>query len=142
MKKILLIIYCIILVSCTKEEPKDLDFLIGNWIRLNDKTNHQTYESWNSNLTGIGYTLKGTDTVFKEILSIIKKNDTLFLQVEGVNESPTLFKFTSMTKTSFVCENPLNDFPQKIDYKKEFDTLKAIISSDGYSSVFKFIKSQ
>ncbi len=141
MKKTLLIIYCIILVSCTKEEPKELDFLIGDWVRLNDRANHQTYETWNSNLTGIGYTIKGTDTVFKETLSIIKKNDILFLQVEGVNESPTLFQFTSMTKTSFVSENPLNDFPQKIEYIKESDTLKAIISSDGYSSVFKFLKS-
>ena len=118
MKKTLLIIYCIILVSCTKEEPKELDFLIGDWVRLNDRANHQTYETWSSNLTGIGYTIKGTDTVFKETLSIIKKNDILFLQVEGVNESPTLFQFTSMTKTSFVSENPLNDFPQKIEYIK------------------------
>jgi len=141
MKKIHLFLCFIFLVSCSKEQSKELDFLMGDWIRLNDRANHQTFETWNSDLTGIGYTLKGIDTVFKETLSIIKKNDTLFLQVEGVNENPTLFKFTSMTKTSFVSENPLNDFPKKIEYLKESDTLKAIISSDGYSSVFKFLKS-
>ncbi len=141
MKKVLFVICFLLLVSCGKEELKKPDFLLGYWIRTNDKPNQKTVEIWNPDFSGIGYTLKNKDTVFKEILSIIKKNDTLFLQVEGVNESPTLFKFTSQTKTSFVCENPLNKFPQKIKYYKESDTLKAVISSDGYSIGFDFIKS-
>lgn len=128
------------LASCAKEEVNNFDFLIGDWVRLNDKANQKTFESWNSDYTGIGYTLKGKDTIFKEILSIIKKNDTMYLQVEGVNEKPTLFEVVSQTKTSFAAENPLNKFPQIIEYYFKSDTLKAIISSDGYSSNFKFVK--
>jgi len=50
--------------------------------------------------------LKGKNTIFKEILSDNKINDTLFLRVEGVNEKLTLFKFTKQTDSSFVYEQP------------------------------------
>ncbi len=142
MKKVVFVLCILCFISCTEEKKEDSHFLVGNWERLNDRPNHKTYEIWKSDLTGIGYTLKGKDTVFKEILSIIKKNDTTYLQVEGVNENPTLFKFISQTDTSFVSHNPKNKFPQMIKYFKDSDTLKAVISSDGYSSGFKFVKSK
>ncbi|QMU65577.1 MAG: hypothetical protein GKR88_15665 [Flavobacteriaceae bacterium] len=114
---------------------------MGNWTRLNDKSGQKTYEKWNSDFTGIGYTLQEKDTVFKEILSIINKNDTLYLQVEGVNEKPTLFRFTSQTQISFTCENPKNEFPKKISYYMHSDTLKATVSNDDFTIDFVFIKS-
>lgn len=141
LKKVLFIFCFLILAACKKEELKKPDFLLGYWIRVNDKPNQITYEVWNPDFTGIGFTMQHKDTVFKEIMSIIEKKDTLYLQVKGVNEKPTLFYFTSQTATSFVCENPKNEFPKKINYYIESDTLKASVSNDDFTVDFSFIKS-
>lgn len=115
-------------------------FLEGKWKRVNDKPNQSTFEFWNNNLTGIGFTLQKKDTTFKEVLSIVPIQDTLFLKVVGVNENPTLFKFTSQTDHSFVCENPKNEFPKKIEYKLKNDTLKARVSNPDFGIDFIFVK--
>ncbi|WP_299669435.1 hypothetical protein [uncultured Polaribacter sp.] len=141
-KPILFILTIVILFSCKTEDvkPQKPSFLIGNWIRLNNKEDTKTFENWNADFTGLGYTLKDKDTVFKEIMSIISINDTLNLKVEGVNETATLFKFTSQTDTSFVCKNPQNEFPKKISYYLKNEQLKAIVSSDDFSIDFVFEK--
>jgi hypothetical protein len=71
-------------------------------------------------------------------MQIITKNDALFLEVTGVNKIPTIFKFTSQTDTSFICENPKNEFPKKIKYSIENQLLKAVVSSDDFSIDFVF----
>lgn len=111
----------------------------GKWIRLNDKPEKTTYEIW-KNTNGLGYTLQKKDTVFKEIMNIVRIKDTLFLKVEGVNENPTLFKFTKQTDTSFVCENLKNKFPKKIYYYLEKKQLKAEVSNDDFKIDFVFEK--
>lgn len=141
MKKLFYLLICIIFISCGKEELKEPTFLIGYWNRQNDKTNQNTYEIWNKDLTGIGFTLANNDTIFKEVLSIVKMKDSLFLKVEGVNEKPTLFKFIEQTDTSFTCENLQNEFPKKIKYYIESNTLNAKVSNDEFSIDFVFLKS-
>ncbi len=141
MKKTLLALCCLILFSCDKDEIKKPDFMFGIWNRLNDRPGERTYEVWRKDFTGIGFTMKKSDTVFKEILSIITLKDTLYLQVEAVNEAPTLFKFTNQTITSFTCENPQNDFPKKIKYYLESGNLKAVVSNDELSIDFIFNRS-
>ncbi|PQJ80579.1 DUF6265 family protein [Polaribacter porphyrae] len=142
MKSLLIFSLCFFLISCNKNktEIKKPSFLIGNWKRLNDKPGSQTYENWNADYTGMGYTKKETKTTFKETLSIVSINDTLHLKVEGVNEKPTLFKFTNQTDTSFVCENPKNEFPKKITYFKDGKQLKAIVAADDFRIDFLFEK--
>ena len=126
--------------SCKKERIKTEKpaFLIGDWIRTNNKRGSTTYEFWDKNYKGLGFTIKNKDTSFKEILSIVTINDTLFLKVDGVNENSTYFKFTSQTDTSFVCENPKNEFPKKITYFKDDKQLKAIVASDNFKIDFVF----
>ena len=128
------------MISCQNQTNKreKHSFLIGNWIRLNDKEGSKTYETWNTNFKGIGYTKQGQKTSFEEILSIVTIKDTLYLKVEGVNETATLFKFTQQTDTSFVCENPKNEFPKKIKYYLENEQLKAIVSADDFRIDFVF----
>ena len=129
----------ILLNSCNeKTKLSKPSFIIGSWERLNDELGNSTFENWNSDFTGIGYTLKNSDTVFKENLSIIELNDTLFLEVTGVNENPTLFKFTNQHNTSFTCENKLNEFPKEINYRIENDSLKASVSNEEFSIDFIF----
>jgi hypothetical protein len=142
--KYLLFVFCsAILASCSvNEEPKQPKWLVGNWIRTNDKPQHITYETWRldskNNLIGIGFTLKENDTTFKESISIITKNDSLFFQVAGVNKNPTLFKFSQQTDTSFVCENKSNEFPKKIYYFKSNNNLNAVVSNDDFEIKFFF----
>ena len=128
-----------------KTDFKKLKWLSGNWIRTNNKPGQTGEESWKivspSRLTGKGYTLKGTDTVFIERLSILRKNDDLFYVVNMPDEpKPTYFKFTSITDDSFVCENAANDFPKKIAYKLVGKEIKATISGGGKNVDFFFSK--
>jgi hypothetical protein len=139
--RLLLFSFCFFLmISCQNQtnKHKKPSFLIGSWIRLNDKESSKTYETWNTNFKGIGYTKQGQKTSFEEILSIITIKDTLYLKVEGVNETATLFKFTQQTDTSLVCENPKNEFPKKIKYYLENEQLKAIVSADDFRIDFIF----
>ena len=132
----------ILFLSCINKKQKlnKPSFLIGNWIQVNRLDSLKTYETWTKDFSGIGLTLKGKDTTFFEKMKIVEKNDTLFLKVSGVNDKPTFFKFTSLTDSSFVCENPKNDFPKKIKYFTEYNYLKAEISNNTTSVHFVFEK--
>lgn len=138
--RVLLCLFCLFIISsCKIENPiQKPNFIIGNWERLDDKAGKKTYEVWKDDFTGLGLTLRKNDTVFKEILSIVSINDTLTLKVEGVNETPTLFKFTSQTDSSFVAENPTHDFPTRIKYWLENNQLKAHVSNTEFGIDFVF----
>ena len=141
MKNIFAFFTVLLLCSCNeKSKVQKPSFIIGNWERLNEKEGKKTYETWNSDFTGFGITLKNKDTTFKEILSIISINDTLTLKVEGVNAIPTLFKITQQTDTSFLAENPTHDFPTKIKYWLENKQLKAHVSNNEFGIDFVFEK--
>jgi len=141
MKYVSYICLFIILFSCTKEETK-LDWITGSWERTNNSKGTKTYESWTKKskeeYIGFGCTLKGNDTVFKENIRLIKLNNIWNLEVVGVNEAPTLFKFISNTTNSFTCENKQNEFPKKISYSLDGEHLKAIISDDANEIPFLF----
>lgn len=129
------------LFSCkTEQKSQKPNWLVGKWERVNEKPNKKTFEFWHIDLTGKGFTLRENDTVFKEILSIVSINDTLTLKVEGVNATPTLFKITTQTDTSFVAENPKHDFPTKIEYWLDRQQLKAKVSNKEFAIDFVFDK--
>jgi len=104
------------------------------------KEGKQTYEYWNADFKGLGFTLQNKDTVFKEVLSIQEINDTLRLVMEGVNENPTHFTFTKQTDSSFVCENLNNEFPNHIKYWKKDNQLNAEVRNKEFSIDFTFQK--
>ena len=140
--RVFVILICVVLFFSCKTEPTNMkpNFLIGKWERLHEKDGKRTFESWTKDFTGSGITLKGNDTVFKEILQIKSINDTLTLIVRGVNPTPTYFKFTQQTATSFVAENPSHDFPTKIKYWLENNQLKAKVSNKEFGIDFIFEK--
>ncbi|TCP23943.1 hypothetical protein EV195_107109 [Tenacibaculum skagerrakense] len=112
--------------------------MIGKWKRINEDSTKTTYEIWNANFSGIGYTLQNKDTVFKEILNIISSEGKQYFQVTGVNQEPTLFEITKLTKDMLVCENKKNEFPKEISYWLEKDNLKAKVANDDFSIDFVF----
>ena len=94
--------------SCqTKYKANKLDFLIGNWERINDKKGQKTYEIWNTNFTGLGITLKNKDTVFKEILSIVEY-ESLVTRLFVDNEN-NLWVSTFDNGVDFYSKSRIND---------------------------------
>lgn len=150
MKKIIILISLLIFFnSCKKEKnvkivQTNFDFLINKWIRTNDKKGSTTYENWtkvNANLyQGLGYTLKGKDTIFKENMELKNENKHWSLIVYGVHEKPVSFKLTSFSNINFVAENPINEFPKIIKYQLKEEFLFAEVIADSLKIPFKFKK--
>ena len=94
-------------------------------------------------MTGIGVTLRATDTVFVERLRMEQKDGEWYYVAEVAhNAEPTYFMLTDCSKNGFVCENPDHDFPKKITYSLDGAVLKATISGDGKSIPFVFIRAE
>jgi hypothetical protein len=137
MRFLILLFLSFLCLSC-KNEPINPDFIVGNWKRINEDSTKTTFEIWKSDLSGVGYTLKNNDTIFKEVLSIISSDGKQYFQVTGVNQQPTLFLITKLTKNSLVSENKENDFPKEISYWLENDTLKAKVGNEDFAIDFEF----
>ena len=155
MKYLTVVLIVLFTISCSKqikkqinnvEGIKSVDWITGNWVRVNDDKNRSTFEHWNKvsekEYNGLGYTLEQADTVFKENLRILQNDGHWYLEVTGVNENPTIFKFLDQSDSSFVSENNENEFPNKIDYSRKNNKLTAIISDDSISISFIFNKSE
>ncbi|MFT5919001.1 MAG: hypothetical protein ACI9FU_000803 [Granulosicoccus sp.] len=127
----------VLLESQNSVEPS----LVGNWKRTNNGGEERTFEFWqkteNGN-SGLGFTMVGEDTVFQEIMSIVVIDDAKYLDVRGVNPTPTLFKLIEESEAHFVCVNDSNDFPKRIEYQIEEDEMTAIISAGDKMVEFQF----
>ena len=121
------------------------EWLEGTWERLHMKPGRSGYELWSrtsdSEWKGTGVTLIGSDTTFIEKLKIINR-DGQFFYVADVpeNKGSVYFAITTLTRNSFVCENPEHDFPKKIMYSLEENEMKATISGNGKSIEYRFIR--
>lgn len=138
-------------VSAQKQSPPaelhiaSLNWLVGSWERINVKEGFKAQETWKlsgqEELAGVGVTLKGTDTVFVEKIRILKKDQDLFYVADvKENSKPIYFKFTTMHFSGFSCENPEHDFPKKIEYNLQGKNLTVVISGDGKSQNFTFVR--
>ncbi len=127
------------------DDFKKLDWLEGEWKRLNVKPGRTAYESWQKisadEWKGSGINMKGTDTSFIEKLKLIIKDGVIYYVADiAENGAPVYFRLTMITGDSFVCENAEHDFPKKIAYQKEGNKIKASISANGKSIEYLFEK--
>lgn len=79
----------LLFISCKPKKNTDIKkptWLIGKWQRTNNKPNHLSYETWYSNFSEFGVTLKEKDTTFFEKMKLLVKNDTLILEISSANE--------------------------------------------------------
>ncbi|WP_417610425.1 DUF6265 family protein [Owenweeksia hongkongensis] len=126
-------------------DNSNFDWLVGTWAEINNTENEQTFEVWEKlgkdTYQGMGYSLKDGDTTFVEELSIANIYGVMHYtaDVPG-NEEPVSFEIVKSTKSGFICGNPQNDFPKKIEYQYEGDVLTATISGGGKSKTFNFVK--
>ncbi|MFC4633077.1 hypothetical protein ACFO3O_04120 [Dokdonia ponticola] len=147
MKLIAYICSIFLFISCEKkitpQLPKgDFDYLIGHWERTNEQEGKKTFEIWErpDSLTykGIGYTLKDTDTIWKEQMQLIKRDTTWQLDIQSGKEPVVSFKILKKTVSTFLAHNPTHDFPTHIQYRYFDDTITAIVSSEEMEIPFIF----
>ena len=146
-----LLVFYITPVNAQKNSPetetqfKSLKWLEGTWERTNLKPGMKAYEKWNPGvyheLRGTGVTMKGEDTVFLEKIQIIVKGNSIYYVADvKENKEPVYFKFTALTSSGFVCENPEHDFPKKIEYLLNGPNLTVVISAGNKSQNYLFTR--
>ena len=118
---------------------------MGDWFRLNEKEGKETFETWKKinerEYAGIGYTMQNDDTIQQENMSLHNSKGTWDLLVSLDKEDDAVdFIGTSLDKNEFTVENKENEFPKKIKYWIEGQTLKATISNAELSIPFEFEK--
>jgi len=143
MKTALFIFTILLVYAGNAQNTDDFQWLIGTWERTQSRPGTTAVEIWSQepdgSLVGMGITMKGIDTVFIERLSIVVKNNkTYYVADVSHNTAPTYFEITQQDDSGFTSENPEHDFPKKIVYKKEGDSLTAIISGNGKQIPFYF----
>lgn len=133
--------------ALTAKDFERLQWLEGVWNRTGMKPGHSAHEVWEKSsaheYTGLGVSLRGSDTTFVEKLKILLNNEGIYYVADvPENQQPVYFKFTSITDSTFVCENPDHDFPRKISYSLEGRGLKARISGGEKTIDFVFERKQ
>ena len=134
------------LTGRTVSDFNALTWLEGKWSRLHvSKPGRTAFEVWvklnEQEYIGKGIVVQGNDTVFVEKLSIIiQDNEIHYVADVPENPEPVHFKFTSQSVHGFTCENPKHDFPKKISYQVEGNTMTAQTSGDGKKQEFIFEK--
>ncbi len=150
-KKLLLIISLLLLIQISnaqesnKQKFKKLEWLTAKWIRTNSIAGHSGYETWSKvsdlKLSGKGVTLKGNEVIFTENLELIVNGIDIFYVVRLTGEKkPVYFKLTLLNNNGFTCENRAHDFPKKITYKRSGKYVKAVISGNGKSIDYIFVR--
>lgn len=150
MKKLSFLIILISFNACgqkdrgvTSTDFSKLSWLQGSWSRTGMSQDKSGFEIWETlspfEYSGLGISLRGHDTTFVEKLRIVAKEDGVFYVADvPENQKPVYFKFTALTDSTFVCENPDHDFPKKISYALNGTRLTARISGAGKEEEFMF----
>jgi hypothetical protein len=111
----------------------DLTFLQGHWCMK--AGNKQIEEYWLSpaegESVGIGRTLTDGKMTSFEYMRINGRGASMSYTAQPGGSEATHFSATGSGSNWLAFENPRHDFPQKIEYSREGDTLKASISGPG-----------
>src|SRR5215213_8797365 len=101
--------------------------LSGCWER-NEKSGTAATEIWmkpaGTSIMGMGRTVKNGKTVDYEMMRIEQRADGIyFVAKPKANPAETSFKLKSSAGGEFTFENPEHDFPQRVIYKVNGNTL-------------------
>lgn len=159
MKKILILLIGILIISCNQSKKKSLkietpeltekstnfDWLLGEWERLNEEEGKKTFENWNkisnTEYSGIGFTIQNGDTLKQEQIQLINTGGKWNLTVKVPEEVESItFKMTNHSDDEFTCENIEIDFPNKIRYWKNGNKINASVSNTEMEIQFEFEK--
>lgn len=131
------------------EDVQRFDWIIGNWIRIDEDADKMTYEKWviitPFHYVGEALTLDkvSQDTLFEEKLALIYKENQWSLSVQSPNDiDSTVFVVTNYDDMSFSSYNAQNDFPKTIGYRIDADTLKAHIADSTTRIPFTYVRNK
>ena len=107
-----------------------LSWLSGCWQSTSKKVS--TVERWTQPngqmMLGVSQTVKNDKTTFYEFMRIIENEKDIFLIVNSPeNKDEVSFKLIKTSDKEVIFENPEHDFPNRIIYKRDKDSLKGRI---------------
>ncbi|MEM1328086.1 MAG: hypothetical protein AAGI23_19165 [Bacteroidota bacterium] len=123
----------------------ELNWLLGTWQRLNDESGKTTFEYWtvneNQGYSGLGYTMQAADTIWKEYMKLVEVDEQWQLEIRSPEEeAATVFQLTDLQTNSFTAENLDIEFPNRIEYKHQNDTIYATVSGGDMNIPFEFMR--
>ncbi len=106
----------------------NLGWLTGSW--ASDADGVQSEEHWThasaGTMFGVNRSMRDGKTVFFEYLRIESRGDGVYYVAAPLGQHPPVeFRMVSSGDAKAVFENPQHDFPQRITYWLEGDTLHA-----------------
>ena len=159
MKKILILLIGVLIISCNQkknektdvkpttliEKSENFDWLLGKWKRLNEEEGKETFEHWKkikeTEYSGIGFTMQNGDTIKQEKIRLTKVNGKWNLTVKVPEESESItFNGISHNENEFTCENNEIEFPNKIKYWRNGNRINAMVSGGEMEILFEFEK--
>jgi hypothetical protein len=78
--------------------------------------------------------------LWKKFKLVIKENNIYYVADVPENKQPVDFKLIEISENAFTCENPDHDFPKRIRYQENENTIKATISGNDKSFDYLFEK--
>jgi outer membrane lipoprotein-sorting protein len=116
----------------SSEIIQDIKALSGRWESYKGVKFSENWRTINDSLLqGEGFSLNGADTAFYESLSILKEEDSVYYRVFiGDEKMHVDFLLVHASKKSWTFINPENEFPEKIVYKIQKDSLLTVTISD------------
>ena len=110
----------------------DLAWLAGSWSVTEGELTveeHWTKPSRNIML-GMGRTIRGGKTILFEYLRVESRDDGIYYVAHPNAAQGTDFKLTSFDGRRAIFENPANDYPKRILYRRETDgSVTAVIDA-------------
>jgi hypothetical protein len=114
-------------------QTPSLDWLAGRWCMAT--ATRFTEELWlpeaGGQLLGISRSVKDGKAVAFEFMRIESRDGVIQFIAQPGGAPATVFTANRVAENSFEVENPQHDFPRKINYRREGDTLVATISGPG-----------
>jgi len=123
--------------------PEALDAILGQWQDVQDSGRTVFHEHWtkadDGSMTGLGFVMSGSDTVFIEHLAILRGDTGLRYSatIQSQNEGQAVLFDLANRKDSLVFINPAHDFPERITYVPEQDGTMHVAVSGKEAGTYK-----
>jgi hypothetical protein len=120
-------------VTSADARAANLDWFVGHW--CSDRNGEFIEEEWlapkGDLLLGLSRTIKGAKTVSFEYLRLEWKDGIASYIAQPQGNPPVPFKWVAGGADWARFENPANDFPKRVEYRKTKDGLYAEIAGPG-----------
>ena len=115
--------------------------MLGDWVSIGEKS--EFHESWTELGTrtyeGIGSELTNSDgdRSGTESLRLVEMQGGVFYIAKvGHNELPVAFRLNECGADRLVFDNPVHDFPRRLEYRHDGDNRMIVVVSDGVDKGF------